>query len=109
MPRSENGIGSLHVADDIVPLAEFKAHLSEVVRGLRSRGRPVVVTQNGKPAAVVMSPAEFDRLSYNARFLSAVEEGLRDVREGHVISDAELGAMLDERFGRPRKAKPARR
>lgn len=64
-PRAE----AIQVSEDIVPIAEFKAHLSEVVRGLLVRRRPFIVTQNGRPAAVVLSPAEFDRLSYLARFV----------------------------------------
>ena len=36
---------------------------SDVVRGLEHR-RPLVITLNGKPAAVMMSPSEYDRISY---------------------------------------------
>jgi len=99
----------LRIAEDIVPIAEFKAHLSEVVRGLTTRGRPLVVTHNGKPAAVVLSPAEFDRLTRRAAFIEAVGEGLDDARHGRVISDEALGKMVDERYGTAPKAKRTRR
>lgn len=39
---------TMQVAEDIVPIGEFKAHLSERIRDLRSHRRPLVVTQNGK-------------------------------------------------------------
>ncbi len=29
----------IHVSEDILPIASFKAHASEVVRSLRARGR----------------------------------------------------------------------
>jgi PHD/YefM family antitoxin component YafN of YafNO toxin-antitoxin module len=80
-----------------------------MVRGLPARRRPVVVTQNGKPAAVVLSPAEFDRLSNHARFVSAVNEGLDDIEKGRVLSHEEVGRLLDERFGALPKAKTKRR
>ena len=96
---------SIHVAEDIVPIAELKAHLSEVVRSLSGRRRPFIVTQNGKPAAVLLSPAEFDRLSYHARFFVAASEGLADVEQGRVVSNDELGKLLDDRFGRLPKSK----
>ena len=102
------GRSSIRVAEDIVPIAEFKAHLSEVVRSLPGRRRPVIITQSGKPAAVVLSPAEFDRLSYHARFVDAVQEGLADAAQERVISDDELGALLDERFGAVPKPKRRR-
>ena len=89
----------LNIAEDIVPIAEFKAHMSEVVRGLRKRGRPVVITQNGKPAAVLLSPEEFDTLAYHARVVASVQQGLSEAEAGKLISDEELGRELDEEFG----------
>lgn len=89
----------LRVAEDILPIADFKARASEVVRGLRSHRRPVVITQSGKPAAVLLTPEEFDRLTQRARFLAAIDEGLTDSKAGRVVSDEELGRMLDDEFG----------
>lgn len=109
MSRSTRSPETIHVKDDIVPIAELKAHLSEVVRGLPARRRPVVVTQNGKPAAVILSPAEYDRLSHHARFVAAVEEGLEDIDEGRVLSDAAVGKLLDKRYGALATSKNKRR
>lgn len=52
-------------------LFELKAH-HEVV-GIAHQ--PLVITQNGKAAGVLLSPGEFDRLTERARFVSAVNEG----------------------------------
>lgn len=93
----------MQIADDIVPLADFKARVSEVIRDLRAHRRPVVVTQNGRPAAVVMAPEEFDSLMARARFIAAVDEGLADVAAGRTISDDELGADLDRELGKSRR------
>jgi prevent-host-death family protein len=90
----------MHLAEDILPIAQFKARVSEVVRRLRQHGRPVVVTQNGRPAAVLLSPEEFDRLTARARFSAAVAEGLADVEAGRLVADEELDAQLDDAFGK---------
>lgn len=89
----------LRVAEDIVPIAELKAHLSERIRALGSRHRPLVVTQNGKAAAVMLSPEDFDRLTSQARFVAAVQDGLGDLDAGRVVGDEALGRRLDARFG----------
>ena len=100
MNRTNNGsASSLQIAEDIVPIGEFKAHLSERIRALRGRGRPLVVTQNGKAAAVLMAPEAFDRLTGQARFIAAVEEGLDDLEAKRVISHDEMGKRLDAKFG----------
>lgn len=89
----------MQIAEDVLPIAEFKAHASEVVRRLREHRRPVVVTQSGRPAAVLLAPEDYDRLTYRARFLGAIAEGLRDAEAGHVVSDDELARVLDQEFG----------
>lgn len=92
-------MAGLQVAEDIVPIGELKAHLSEKIRDIKSRRRPLIVTQNGKAAAVMLAPEEFDRLTTQARFVAAVQEGLSDLDAGRVVNDEDLGRRLDARFG----------
>jgi prevent-host-death family protein len=89
----------MQYAEDIVPLGEFKTHASRVLRQLASSGRPVVITQNGRPAAVLSTPKDFDRLRRQERFVRAVQDGLADARAGRLISDAQATKELDEEFG----------
>jgi prevent-host-death family protein len=93
----------IQVADDILPIASFKARASEVVRSLRTRGRPMIITQNGKPAAVLLSPEEYDRLAYTERFRTAVREGLADAEAGRTVSDDELAEEIKREFGKRKR------
>ena len=58
--QGEVNVRKINVAEDIVPIGEFKTHASQLVRHLHATGRPVVITQNGKPTAVVVTPAAFE-------------------------------------------------
>ncbi len=89
----------IQVAEDIVPLAKFKAQASQLFRQLHQEQRPLVITQNGKPAAVLMTPQEFDRLREHDRFLEAVREGLADSEAGRLIDDDDLAVELEQEFG----------
>jgi PHD/YefM family antitoxin component YafN of YafNO toxin-antitoxin module len=53
-----------------------------------------VITQHGKPAGVLVSPEDFDRMSEHSRFLQAVERGLDDVKAGRVVDDASLDSAI---------------
>ena len=88
---------TIQVSEDILPLGEFKTHASRILRRLKESKRPIVITQNGKPAGVLITPAEFDRLEERQRFLSAVQQGLADSENERVLSDEELG--LDKELG----------
>lgn len=89
----------MRIAENIVPLGEFKTHASRILREMKSAQSPFVITQNGKPAAVLLTPGEFDALNEQARFVGAVREGLADAKAGRTISDAEFEKELDAEFG----------
>ncbi|MFP2927102.1 type II toxin-antitoxin system Phd/YefM family antitoxin [Pyxidicoccus sp. 3LG] len=92
---------SLRVSEDIVPISEFKAQASEWLRKLGESGQPLVITQNGKPAGVLLSPESFDELTEKVRFIASIEEGLEDARGGRVHPHAEVVAELKRRYRRP--------
>lgn len=85
----------LRIDDDILPIGEAKAHLSRILRELAERGRPVVITQNGRPAGVVVTPAEYDRLTYTDRLRAAVYEGLAQADAGEGYTTEEVLQILD--------------
>ena len=43
-----------------LPLSEAKTKLSSLVEKVRQRDEEIVITRNGRPAAVLVSPDEFD-------------------------------------------------
>lgn len=89
----------LTVSQDILTIGNFKSHAASVLRSVRESGRAVVLTQHGRPAGVLVSPEDYDRLVARERFASAVERGLADAEAGRTVSDDELGAELDRAFG----------
>lgn len=88
-----------HVSEDIIPIAEFKVQAAQVLKKLQATNRAVIITQHGKPAAVMMSPDEFDRLVYTQQFLAAVSQGLQESQLGKVISNEAVRRSLDTEFG----------
>lgn len=90
---------ALKLSEDVLPIGEFKTNASRVIRRLRSDQRPVVITQNGRPAAVLIAPEDYDRLQELARFEDAVREGLRDSDVGRVVDDETVGRDLAAAFG----------
>ncbi len=68
---------TISIKNDIVPIAEFKTSISKWFKSLQSTGHPVIITQNGKPAGVLLSPEDYDELVYRKAFLDSVGRGLR--------------------------------
>jgi len=87
----------ISVANDIVPLGEFKADLSKWLNNVQQTGQAVVVTQNGRPAGVLLSPKEFDHLRHTKLFTRSIAQGLADADAGRVLSTSELKTELEKR------------
>jgi prevent-host-death family protein len=85
---------SIHISKNIVSLSDFKNKASSMLHEVQSSHRPLVITQNGKAAAVLISPSDFDLLTEQARFVDAVQRGLVDVQTGRLVSDEDLDKEL---------------
>ena len=89
----------IQISEDILPLAKFKASASEIIRQLHAVQRPIDITQNGRPAAVLITPEQFDELSERERLVTAIREGLSDAETDRVIDDEALSKDLDAALG----------
>ncbi len=87
----------LRVSEDIVPLGRFKSEASQWLEKIAKSRQTLVITQNGMPAGVLMSPAEFDRMRDKQRFLEGIAAGVRDAEEGRVVSTREVRKRLAAR------------
>lgn len=87
---------ALKLSKDVVTLAEFKSQAAAILERIGSSSQPLLITQNGKPAGVLLSPAEFDRIQEqdSARFVASVNRGLSDADEGKVLTSAEVKSRL---------------
>ena len=57
----------------------------------------MVITQNGKPAAVLLSPDDFDELVYQKSLIESINRGLSDIEKGNVFTTKELRAKLEKK------------
>jgi prevent-host-death family protein len=84
----------IQFAKDIVPIGAFKAQAASWLDKLKTSGNPIVITQNGRPAGVLLSPAEFDRLLEKERFMESIAKGLADAESDRVMDSSELKRRL---------------
>lgn len=85
------------VSEGIVPIAQFKSEAPHWFKYIAASGQAVVITLNGKPAGVLLSPSEFDRIQERDRFLASVAAGVADADAGRVMSSADLRKRLSGR------------
>jgi antitoxin YefM len=74
------------MADVTLPLAEIKKRLSEIVDGVEQRHERVVLTRNGRPAAVILSPEDLEALEETLEILSD-PKAVREIRKAEAELD----------------------
>lgn len=89
----------MRIAEHIVSVSDFKARASELLRSISTNDQPTVITQNGRPAAVLLSPETYDELTEHLRFVTAVKQGLADAAAGRVHAHQDIVDEMKERFG----------
>jgi prevent-host-death family protein len=73
------------ITKDIQPLTTFRNNSVKMMQRLKKTRRPIILTVNGKPEAVVQDAAAYQRLLDLAALGSeeeAIRQGLQDMREG---------------------------
>ena len=87
---------TISVSNDIIPVGKFKTKISQWLRNIQNTGQPLIITQNGQPAGVLLSPKEYDELVYRKEFLDSVYRGLSDVADGKTYSTEEVLARINK-------------
>ena len=88
------------LAQDLIPVNEFRTNLATWLSRPAETGRPLVVTQRGKAAAVVVSPSMLDAITEQGDLVHQVLRGLREVAAGEVVDDDEVWTEVEELLAR---------
>ena len=84
----------LRPTEDVQPLTAFRANVASFVEQVRLTHRPLILTQHGKSAAVLLGAAEYETLVDEL-------ELLRDVAVAEYLAkhrDVDVTAKLNEVF-----------
>ena len=83
---------------DIKPVSEFRANAAELIDQVRTSGRPLVLTQRGHSAAVVIDVADYQQMVDEMELLRDVRTAVEQIEAGKGISNRDAKAELRKRF-----------
>ena len=85
-----------------LPISEVKARLPELVTGVAEREEEIVVTRNGRPAAMLVSYEDYRRQRDTLDVLSDPDM-MKQIRQSRrFYAKRRKGLSFDEVFGEPR-------
>lgn len=89
----------MNYAKGIEPFSALESRSAELLREARESGSPVLLTEDGRPAAVLQDIAAYQRQRDTLALLKLVIQGENDYRRGDVLdhqaADAHFQGKLD--------------
>ena len=93
-------MSKVRFSEDVKPVSEFRANTAAVLNQVQSTGRPILLTQHGRGAAVLLDVAAYESLLERAELLEDVRRGEEQYARGEVIGHDDFANQLRARFGR---------
>jgi prevent-host-death family protein len=95
----------IDITKDIQPLTTFRNNSVKFMKRLKKTRRPIILTVNGKPEAVLQSAAEYQRLldlAASADVSEGIRQGLEDMRKGRTRPADEVFEEMRRKYAIPR-------
>lgn len=76
----------MNITNDIKPVTYLKSRAADLLNQINETHRPVIITQNGEPRAILQDPKSYENMRNAIGLLKLISAGEADVREGRDIS-----------------------
>jgi len=81
---------------NILPVSDFRQHAAKILKKLRDNKEPIIITQRGRAAAVIISVEAHEQAEHDKEILRLLAKGDKeiDVGEGYDLDTVLAGADL---------------
>lgn len=67
---------------EIIPVTDLRQDAAEALKRVRGSRQPVIITQRGRPAAVMLSVEAYQRSEHERELLRLLARGEREIAKG---------------------------
>jgi prevent-host-death family protein len=86
----------MNIAKDIKPITYLKSKAPDLLKQINQTHRPVVITQNGEPRAVLQDPESYENMRNAIGILKLISQGEEDVKTGRLKSQEDVFANIED-------------
>lgn len=86
----------MNISKDIKPITYLKSKAPDLLKQINETHRPVIITQNGEPRAVLQDPESYENMRNAIGILKLISQGEQDIREGKAKSQEEVFADIEK-------------
>ena len=74
----------MNIINDIKSISYLKSRAADLLTQINETQRPVIITQNGEPRAILQDPESYENMRNAIGLLKLISQGENDVRNGRV-------------------------
>jgi len=87
-------MSKLKPSRDIQPVTEFRANAAQFIEQVQATGQPVILTQHGRSAAVLLDVGSYEGMLDELALLRDVRKAEQQVASGKTVTHAAVAKML---------------
>jgi len=80
----------MKISTDIKPVTYLKSRAADLLKQINETHRPVIITQNGEPKAVLQDPESFEDMRNTIGILKLISQGEEDIKNGRSRTQEEV-------------------
>ena len=85
----------MNITTDIKPITYLKSKAAVLLSQINETHRPVIITQNGEPRAVLQDPESYENMRNAIGLLKLISQGEDDIRNGRVKSQEDVFSGIE--------------
>ncbi|MCH7615839.1 MAG: type II toxin-antitoxin system Phd/YefM family antitoxin [Nitrospinae bacterium] len=86
----------MKMSSDIKPITYLKTKTADLLKQINETHRPVIITQNGEPRAVLQDPQSYENMRNALGILKLLSQGEEDIKKGHATSQEKVFDKLEK-------------
>jgi len=88
----------MNITKDIKSVTYLKSRTADLLEQINNTHRPVIITQNGEPRAILQDPQSYERMRYTIGLLKLVSQGEKNIRSGKVKTQTEVFDNIEKKL-----------
>jgi prevent-host-death family protein len=96
-------VNSMKIKEDIKPISYLKSRSAELLAQLNETHRPVIITQNGEPKAVIQDAESYEKMVNSLNLMKILAHSEKDIQEGNTINQETLFKRIADKLQKKKK------
>ncbi len=86
----------MNITEDIKSITYLKSKAADLLKQINKTQRPIIITQNGEPKAVMQDPKSYENMRNALGILKLISQGEQEIKDNKVISQHEVFKKLEK-------------